>query len=215
MVPDGNTIADYVAAAAAGAGRSTPDPAVAGPLDQLFRTVATEVGHGPVDRLAQNPHDRATRHEAGLLIDGAMSRNDAFAREVTSIVAELDRCGGRDLIDAASAGYAMPTAAAYAAGMRGGVGPAGSRPEPTHLVHWSPLAYLPAWAKVLIGMGFAVFAVGFVVLGYAIVSVFAGMDSVDPEQGMPAVFPLGLGVCAAGVIVLAIGTIGGQMSRRR
>lgn len=217
MVLDGETIAAYVAAAATGAGRGTPDRTVESLLDQLLGQVTARVGRGPVDRLAGGPHDQEAMHEVGLLIDGAMSRDRTFAQEMTTIVTELERRGGPGMVDAVSAGHGMPGAAAHGAGVRGGgLPPVGSRPEPTHLVHWSPVAYMPTWAKIFIGIGFAGFFVGLVIFGYTFFTTFAEMDGARIEQeGFPTGFAIGFGACSAGVILAAIGIIGGQMKRRR
>jgi hypothetical protein len=99
MALDGGLIVGYLTAAFLRAGGRLADRAVDSLLNRLVELVGSRMGRGPLDRLAGNPRDEATQREVGLIIDGAISVDRAFSRELAQLVAELDKRGGRQLVN--------------------------------------------------------------------------------------------------------------------
>lgn len=206
MALDGGLIVGYLTAAAVGAGKRWVDRSVDSLLDRLTAKVAGRVGRGPVDRLEQNPRDEQTQRELGLTIDGAISGDRAFARDIANIVAELDKRGGRKMINQV---YAHNNVQAFDHGIAvGGDFNYFHTPDP------SDLSGAPLWTKFFIALGAATCISAFGIFGY---TLFTDMPELgDPDFGdTPPGIPLAAAVFFIGFILVGIGSMGASMSRRR
>jgi hypothetical protein len=99
MLVDGGLIVGYLTAALVRGGHRLADRTVDSLLDRLTNLVANRMGRGPVDRLRQHPREETVQREVGLTIDGATSVDANFAHELATLIAELDRNGGRQMIN--------------------------------------------------------------------------------------------------------------------
>ncbi len=205
MALDGGLIAGYLAAAARGAGGTSADRRVNSLLERLSARVTQGIGRGPLDRLGQNPHDEATLQEVGLTIDGAIARDRRFARDVTAIVAELDKRGGQQLIDQA---YSQPNPSAF------GHSTVAGRGSGVHPMLWFHPATAPLWAKVFVVLGGVVIVTAFVIFGYTFATDMPELGDPDSFE-IPLGFPLAFGTFFFGVVLMGIGSLGAALSKRR
>jgi hypothetical protein len=95
---DAAVVAAYLGAAVARGGRRMLDSAVDAGLDRLSAAVSRRLGHGPESDLAHGPDDPAVRAQVARGLATAARRDPAFARELASLAAQLDRSGGRRVI---------------------------------------------------------------------------------------------------------------------
>jgi hypothetical protein len=205
MPIDGGLIVGYLTAALLRAGQRWGDRALDSLLNRLVQLVATRMGRGPLDRLAQNPRDPTAQREVGLTIDGAIGVDRTFARQLADLVAKLDQAGGRQLVNQV---YAQMNVQAFDHGIAvGGDFNYFNAPDP------SDLSTAPAWVKFCIVLGAATAVAGIFIFGY---TLFTDMpDLNDPDFGeTPSGIPLGFGVFFAGFVILGIGAIGRAMSKR-
>jgi hypothetical protein len=96
---DGGLVVGYLTAALVRGGQRWVDRTIDSLLDRLAKSVTRRLGDAPVERLKANPGDETVQREVSLTVDGALSANQAFAREIARLVAELDEKGGRELIN--------------------------------------------------------------------------------------------------------------------
>jgi hypothetical protein len=206
MLIDGGLIVGYVTAALLRGGKRVADKTVDALLDRLTGVIVDRMGPGPVDRLRRNPTDEQAQREVGLTIDGATSVDPKFASDLAALVAELDRHGGRQMINEV---YAQMNVQAFDHGMA-----AGRDFNYFHAPDPTDMSGAPAWVKlcVVVGMFFAV--AGLFIFGYTLFTTSNDLN--DPNFGKtPAGIPLAFGVFFAGFIILGIGSMGRAMSRRR
>lgn len=96
---DGGVIAAYLAAAVARGGERLVSKAVDAGLDRLSAAVARRMGRGPDTDLARDPRSPAVQAHVGRAIESAAQRDPAFAQELAALLQQLDRVGGRRLIN--------------------------------------------------------------------------------------------------------------------
>src|SRR4051812_34368263 len=95
---DAAVVAAYLGAAVARGGRRLLDSAVDAGLDRLSAAVSRRLGHGPESDLAHDPDNPAVRAQVARGLATAARRDPAFARELASLAAQLDRSGGRRVL---------------------------------------------------------------------------------------------------------------------
>lgn len=206
MPIDGGLIVGYLTAALLRAGRRWADRTMDSLLNRLTDLVASRMGHGPLDRLAGNPGDEGVQREVGLTIDGALTVDRGFARELAEVVAELDRRGGRQIVNQV---YAQMNVQAFDHGVA-----IGRDFNYFHAPDPSDYSDAPSWVKFCVVLGSALAAAGVFIFGY---TLFTGIPDVnDPGFGeTPPGIPLAFGVFFIGFLILGIGAIGRAMSKRR
>jgi hypothetical protein len=96
---DGGVIAAYLAAAVARGGERLVSKAVDAGLDRLSAAVVRRMGRGPDTDLARDPRSPAAQAHVGRAIESAAQRDPAFAQELAALLQQLDRSGGRRLIN--------------------------------------------------------------------------------------------------------------------
>jgi hypothetical protein len=194
MALDGGLIVGYLTAALLRAGGRLADRALDSLLNRLIDLVASRMGRAPLDRLAGNPRDEATQREVSLVIDGAISVDRAFARELAQLVAELDKRGGRQLVNRV---YAQMNVQAFDHGIA-----IGRDFNYFHAPDPADYSNAPLWVKFCIVLGSVVAVAGLFIFGYSFFTDITGI-------------PFAFGVFFAGFVILGIGSIGRAMSRRR
>lgn len=100
---DAGVVVAYLGAAVARGGKRLLDTAVDAGLDRLSGAVARRLGREPESDLARDPRSPAVQAHVAREIEAAALRDPAFARELTALVAQLDRSGGRRLINSVRA----------------------------------------------------------------------------------------------------------------
>jgi hypothetical protein len=205
MAVDGGLVVGYLVAALLRAGRRQIDRTVDSLLDRLIAIVARRLGKGHIDRLADDPRDASAQREVGLVIDGAVSANSAFANELARVIAELDRRRGRQLVNQV---YAHINVQAFDHGIA-----VGRDFNYFHTPDPSDYSGAPFWVKLCIAVGAILAAAGLFIFGY---TLFTGIpDLGDPDFGrMPPGFPLAFGVFFAGFVILGLGALGRAFSKR-
>jgi hypothetical protein len=206
MLIDGGLIVGYVTAALLRGGKHVADKAVDALLDRLTNVIVDRMGPGPVDRLRRNPQDEQVQREVGLTIDGATSVDASFAKDLAALVAELDRRGGRQMINQV---YAQMNVQAFDHGMA-----AGRDFNYFHAPDPSDMSDAPGWVKLCVVVGMVLALAGFFIFGYTLFTDTPDLD--DPDFGKtPAGIPIAAGVFFLGFIILGIGSMGRAMSKRR
>lgn len=203
---DGGLIVGYLTAALLRGGQRWADRTIDSLLDRLTTAVTRRLGKGPVERLAQDPHDATAQREVSLTIEGAIAANQALARELAQVVAELDKKGGRQILNQV---YAQMNVQAFDRGIAVGRDfNYFNAPDP------GDLSGAPFWVKTFIVLGAAICAVGFVLFAYGI---FTGFDRsvASGSGGFPPKALLGFGVTFVGIVIAGIGSLGRALSRRR
>jgi hypothetical protein len=206
MPIDGGLIVGYLTAALARGGRRLTDRAVDALLDRLVDLVQQRLGSGPFDTLGRKPGDAGAEAWVAGSIDAAARMDPALAEELSTLVAELDRRGGRSLVNQV---YADMNVQAIGGGVAVGRDFTYlNAPDP------SDLSGAPLWAKTCIGIGSALAVAG---LGIFFYTLFTGIpDAGEPGFGeTPAGIPLAFGVFFVGFILVGIGSLGRAMSRHR
>lgn len=205
MLIDGGLIVGYLTAALLRGGRRIADRTVDSLLDRLTGLVADRMGPGPLDRLRKYPRDDTAQREVGLTIDGAVSVDANFARELAALVAELDRHGGREMINEV---YAQTNVQAFDHGMAIGRDfNYFNVPDP------DDMSDAPGWVKLCIVLGSVVTTVGMFMFGYTLFTDNPAPG--DPNFGeVPAGIPTAVGVFFLGFVILGIASIGHSLSKR-
>ena len=206
MPVDGGLIVGYLTAALLGAGKRWADRRVDSLLDRLTALVADRMGPGPLDRLAGHARDEQVQREVGLTIDGALSVDPSFAAELARVIAELDRRGGREIVNEV---YAQINVQAFDHGVAvGGDFNYFAVPDPTDY------SRDPAWVKVCIVLGSLLAVAAFGIFGF---TVFAdNPDLNDPNFGeTPSGIPIAGAVFFLGFVILAMASLGHGLTKRR
>jgi hypothetical protein len=205
MPLDGGLIVGYLTAALARGGRRVADRAVDALLDRLVDLVQERVGSGPIEALGRRPGDETAEAWVAGSIDATARADPALGRELSAVIAELDRHGGRGLVNQV---YAEMNVQAIGGGVAVGRDFTYlNAPDP------SDLSDAPLWAKTCIALGFALAVAG---LGIFFYTLFTGIpDAGEPGFGeTPPGIPLAFGVFFVGFILVGIGSVGRAMSRR-
>lgn len=164
------------------------------------------MGRQTLDRLKGNARDENVQRDVGLTLDGALRADPSFARELASVIAELDKRGGRQIINQV---YARTNVQAFQDGIAVGgnfnVYPAADPHD---------YSAAPSWVKLCIVVGSALAVAGLFIFGY---TLFTDMpDLNDPDFGQT---PRGIATAAAvffaGFVITGIGSLGRALSRRR
>ena len=120
------------------------------------------------------------------------------------VVAELDRMGGRNVINNVNAQLNVQA-------IGGGIAVGGDYvnvPDP------SDLSGAPAWVKGTIALGLLLAVAGLGIFGYTLFTDMPDLD--DPNFGeTPEGIPLAAGVFFAGFVLMGIASIGRAFSKRR
>jgi len=96
---DAAVAAAYLGAAVARSGRHLLDTMIDTGLDRLSTAVVRRLGRGPATDLAHNPDSPAVRAHVARQLESTARCDPGFARELAFLVAQLDRSGGRRLIN--------------------------------------------------------------------------------------------------------------------
>jgi len=96
---DAAVVAAYLGAAVARGGRRLLDTMIDTGLDRLSTAVVRRLGRGPATDLAHNPDSPAVRAHVARQLESTARCDPGFARELAFLVAQLDRSGGRRLIN--------------------------------------------------------------------------------------------------------------------
>jgi len=203
---DGGLIVGYLTAALLRGGQRWADRTIDSLLDRLTDAVTRRLGKGPVERLAQNPRDATVQREVSLTVEGAIAANKALERELARVVAELDKKGGRRILNQV---YAQMNVQAFDRGIAVGRDfNYFNAPDP------GDLSRAPLWVKVCFVLGAATCVGGLFLTGY---NMFAGFPRPgDPNfGGFPPGTALGFGIFFVGFIITGIGSLGRALSRRR
>jgi hypothetical protein len=96
---DAAVVAAYLGAAVARGGRRLLDTVIDTGLDRLSAAVVRRLGRGPATDLAHNPDRPAVRAHVARQLESTARCDPGFARELAFLVAQLDRSGGRRLIN--------------------------------------------------------------------------------------------------------------------
>ena len=96
---DAAVVAAYLGAAVARGGRHLLDTMIDTGLDRLSTAVVRRLGRGPATDLARNPDSPAVRAHVARQLESTARCDPGFARELAFLVAQLDRSGGRRLIN--------------------------------------------------------------------------------------------------------------------
>jgi hypothetical protein len=206
VVIEGGLVVGYLTAALMGAGKRWADRRLDGLLEELTAVVRRRMGRGPLDKLAGNLDDERSQREVGLIIDGAVSVDRDFARELAEVVAQLDQRGGRKILNQV---YAQINVQAFDHGVAiGGDFNYFSVPDPTDY------SGAPAWVKLFIVVGTLAAVAGLGIFGYTLFTDMPGLD--DPDFGeTPPGIGLGAAVFFAGFVILGIASLGRGLSKRR
>jgi hypothetical protein len=206
MPIDGGLVVGYLTAALIRGGKRWADRNIDSLLDRLTTVVVQRMGHRPLDRLAADPRDERLQREVGLTIDGAVSVDGAFARELAEVVDRLDRQGGRQVLNQV---YAQMNVQAFDHGMA-----IGRDFNYFHAPDPTDYSGAPAWVKLFIVVGTLLAVAGLGLFGYTLFT--DNPDLNDPSFGET---PPGIGRAAAiffaGFVILGIASLGRGLSKRR
>lgn len=205
MALEGGLIVGYLTAAVIGAGKRWVDRKLDALLEQLTSRVAKSIGRDEVDQLASNPKDESIQRELSLAIDTAMHRDQALARELSRLVAKLDKRGGRKLINQV---YAQNNLQAFDQGVV-----IGGDVNYFHGVDHNDLSGAPTWVKLFMVLGTLLFMAGMAVLLYAFFTDPFNTSGAGINFSAEAV--LAFGICFTGVFFLTVAGVGRALSRRR
>lgn len=203
---DGGLIVGYLTAALLRGGQRWLDRSVDGLLDRLTGMVASRLGRDPIDRLEASPRDETVHRELGLTLDGALRANPDFARELERVVAELDRRGGREILNQVQA---QTNIQAFDHGIAvGGDFNYFHTPDP------SDLSGSPLWVKLCVVLGAGLCITGLAIFGFTFFTDLPALG--DPDFGeIPSGVPFAFGVFFVGFVFVGIGSLGRSLSGRR
>jgi hypothetical protein len=201
MPIDGGLVVGYLTAALLRAGKRWGDRTLDQLLDRLTSLVAQRMGRSPLDRLAGNPRSAEVQREVGLRLDGAISVDRGFARELAELISALDQHGGRELVNNV---YAQMNVQAFDHGFAVGGDFNYLSPDPTDI------SDAPGWVKACVVLGSVLAIAGLFIFGY---TVFTAPDTNSTKT--PPGIALGFGVFFAGFVVFGIASLGRSMSKRR
>lgn len=205
MPIDGGLVVGYLTAALLRAGKRWGDRTLDQLLDRLTSLVANRMGRAPLARLAGNPRSPEVQRDVGLTLEGAISVDRTFARDLADLVRALDQRGGRQLVNNV---YAQMNVQAFDQGIA-----VGRDFNYFHAPDPTDISDAPGWVKLFIVLGAALAIGGLFIFGY---TLFTDMPDVgDPDfNEVPPGIPLAFGVFFAGFVVLAIASLGRAMAKR-
>jgi hypothetical protein len=204
---DGGIVVGYVTAWLFRGARQLADSAVESLLDRLARLVERRLGHRPIDALEQRPHDAETRNRVGASVAEQARRDPTFARELSQLVAELDRRGARQIINQVNAQVNLQ---AFDHGIV-----VGRDYNVVDVPDPSDLSGAPVWVKLFLALGAAVCVTGLFIFGYTMFTDTPDLSDPSSFGDVPRGIPLAAGVFFAGFLITGIGTFGRAMSKRR
>jgi hypothetical protein len=206
MPIDGGLIVGYLTAAFLRGGQRWADRTVDSLLDRLTELVARRMGREFLVRLGHNPRDETLQREVGLTIDGAIRVDQTFARELAQLIAELDRHGGRHILNRV---YAQINVQAFDHGMA-----IGRDFNYFHSPDPSDYSDAALWVKASIVLGSTLAVAGLLIFGYTLFTDMPSLD--DPNFGeMPPGIPVAFGVFFVGFVFVGLGALGRAFSKRR
>ena len=205
---DGGIVVGYLTAYLLRGARALADQAFESLLDRLAQVIERRLGARPLDQLERNPGDQDTQQRVSQTIQGAMQHDPQFSAEVRALAEQLDRMGGRQIINQV---YAQTNVQAFGERAIAATGPVTITdvkvPDPTD---WSDA---PGWVKLFAIVGIILCVVGFLIFGYTLFTDNQSLN--DPNFGkMPAGVPLAFGVFFVGFVIAAIGAVGRSLSKR-
>jgi hypothetical protein len=206
MPVDGGLIVGYLTAAGVSAGKRWADRRFDALLDRLTAVVRNRMGDRTLDRLARNPRDERVQREVGLTIDGALSVDRTFARELAKLIAKLDDRGGRQILNQV---YAEMNVQAFDHGVAIGG-------DFYHFAAADPTDYSrdAVWIKLFMSVGSIVAIVAFGIFGYSLFT--ANTDLNSPDFGQP---PPGIALAGAlffvALLLVSLASLGHALSKRR
>jgi hypothetical protein len=190
MPLDLGIISGYLTVLLARGARHLADHVLDGLLDRLAALLEKRID---LQALQSNPGAIETNRLAQSLAAAAQS-DRAFASELEAVIRDLDRHGGRTIINQVNAEQNVQ---AFDQGIAVGGDLFVNAPDPND---WSNA---PGWVKGTSFLGFAVAVLG---MGIFFLKMFGGP---------PTSVPVGLVVFFFGFIMMGIGALGRMMSRRR
>ena len=214
---DAAVVAAYLGAAVARGGRRLLDTVIDTGLDRLSAAVARRLGSGPATDLAHDPDSPAVRAHVARQIASTARRDPVFARELASLAAQLDRGGGRRLINNVRAHVNVQA-------FDGGYAHYGDYYEgDSHTNDYDPADELVAGqgiGRFVAIIGLMVTFAGFLGFGWVMYDAFRnggpGSSPLDLEllPGVP-MLPVGFLAFLFGGIVYGLGTSASRAARKR
>jgi hypothetical protein len=166
-------------------------------LDRLANLIEQRIGQRTLRALRKNPGDIEIATQVSHKIATVAQRDHAFASELQKLIRDLDRCGGRTVINQVNQVTGQNVQAF------GGQARAAGRdqfnvnvPDPDD---WSRA---PSWVKATFVLGAVIFALGLAI-------------NLLTMNRVPQGFPLGWGVFVIGFVILLVGALGKMMSGRK
>ena len=179
-------------------------------VNRLVQTVEARLGSGAVDELSTNPRDPTTRDQIRRQVNAQMAVDPEFASTLKTLVDELDRQGGQDIINQVYARNNLQiinSPGAWQAGRDINVTDI-NVPDPTDV------SDAPGWVKLCLVAGPLIAISG---LGIFFYTLFTGMNTnlEDPHFGeTPSGIPIAFGVFFVGLVISAIGGLGRAVSSK-
>ena len=203
MAIDGGVVVAYLTASLLKGGRRIADRALESLMDRLVERVSDRLGPRPINTLERDPADPGNQRLVAGKISEAMRADRAFARELTQLVTELNRHGGRQFINEV---YAETNIQAFGGGHAIG-GNLIYAPPPRDP---SDISDSPAWVKVLAMLGGLLCIGAFGIFGYALFT----NDPVPGETGPPDGVVQAAAVFFAGLVVMAVAGFANMFTKR-
>ena len=209
---DGGIVAGYLTVLLTGAARRFVDNRIDGGLKRLYDQVVRRLGGRAVHELRSAPEDAHAQDRLARAVERHAAVDHRFADEIARIVAQLDRAGGRRIVNQVQARTNMQNFGGDQAIQGGVINKTWSR-STEHPANYSGA---PTWVKALTALG-AVLALGGMAL--LVVDVITAISSGQDEFGRPQ-FPdlgdlrRGAILFACGLVLSLVGSLGRSMSRR-
>ncbi|RDI63692.1 hypothetical protein [Nocardia pseudobrasiliensis] len=198
---DGTVIADYLVAAAGGAGSRLVDRSLDQGLTALSQAVIRRLGRGPIDDLTDHPDSIRARQRVAAAIESAAEADERFERELADLRDRIDEAGGWQYITI----HTGRSGRTVVGGPGNGHTAAGNistydfyAPQP------DDLSGAPAWTKTCLWIGGAIAALGWAIMMLGIAQ--------HTSQSTPGT---GFAIFAIGGLIMGAGELGARTSRPR
>lgn len=176
---DGGIVAGYLTVLLTGAARRFVDNRIDGGLKRLYDQVVRRLGGRAVHELRNAPEDAHAQDRLARAVERHAAVDHRFADEIARIVAQLDRAGGRRIVNQVQARTNMQNFGGDQAIQGGVINKTWSR-STEHPANYSGA---PTWVKALTALG-AVLALGGMAL--LVVDVITAISSGQDEFGRPS-----------------------------